>query len=87
LNTAFITSIGGLKTPDNVEAAELYVRRPAPSKDTHHLLGGHAHRLDREFAPTHVEEVFQIWTQKIDHENIVETLLAKVMYLRNTGYV
>lgn len=32
------------------------------TKDAHHLLGGHAHRLDREFAPTHVKEVFQIWT-------------------------
>jgi hypothetical protein len=47
------------------------------------LLRRHANSLDGELAAAEVEEVFQVRTQEVNDENIVETLLSKMVDLRN----
>ena len=42
------------------------------------LNGGHAHRLERESASTHVKEVFERGTKKLHHESVVFTTRAKI---------
>ena len=54
--------------------------------DTHHLLRGHADRLDAELAAAHVEEVFEVGPEQVNDEDIVQTLLTKVVDLRNALY-
>lgn len=56
------------------------------NRDAHHLLGCHANGLDCEFTTAHVEQVFQVWSQEVDDENIVETLLTEIMHLRHASY-
>ncbi len=41
--------------------------------------------LDAELATAHVEEILERWTKQVDDENVVKTLLTKVVDLRNTG--
>ena len=53
--------------------------------DAHHLSGSHADGLDVEFSVAHVEKVFETRSQKVDDENVVQSLLAKVVDLRNAG--
>ena len=50
---------------------------------THHLPCSHAHRLDREFAPTHIEQVLETGSQQVNDQNIVQTLLTEMVYLRD----
>ena len=52
---------------------------------THHLPRSHADGLDRELAPAHVEEVLEIGSEEVDDEDVVETLLTKVVHLGNTS--
>jgi hypothetical protein len=52
---------------------------------THHLLSSHTDSLDREFTTTHVKEVLEVWAKKVDNEDIMETLLTKVVNLRHTS--
>jgi len=54
---------------------------------TNHLLCGHTNGLDAELASAEVEEVFKVRTQEVDDENVMETLLSKVVDLRNTDCV
>lgn len=54
------------------------------SRATHHLFGSHAHCLDGELASTHVEEVLEVGPEEVDHEHVVEALLAEVVHLRDT---
>lgn len=54
---------------------------------TYHLLCYHDDRLDGELAVAVVEQVFQAGTEEINHEYVVKTLLAEVVYIRNAGYV
>ena len=61
-------------------------RHDSRARVTHHLPCSHAHRLDREFAPTHVEQVLEAGPQQVDDQDVVQTLLAKVVYLRNTNW-
>jgi len=56
-------------------------------RQTHHLLSDHAARLDGEFSATHVKQVFERWTEQVDHEDIVKALLTKVVDLWNANYV
>jgi len=51
------------------------------------LLCGHTNGLDAELAAAEIEEVFQVRTQEVDDENVVETLLSKMVDLRNTDCV
>ena len=53
-------------------------------KKTCHLFRSHANRLDAELAAAKVEEVFQVRAQEVDNENVVETLLTKMVNLRYT---
>lgn len=50
----------------------------------HHLLCGHHDGLDGEFAPAHVKEVLERWAKEVDDKDVVQSLLAKVVDLRNT---
>lgn len=52
-------------------------------KKANHLLCRHANCLDAELAATEIKKVLQVWTQKIDDEDIVKTLLSKMVNLRN----
>ena len=51
----------------------------------YHLFGSHAYCLDCKFAPTHVEEVFQVGAEKVDNEHVVEAFLPKVVNLGDAG--
>jgi hypothetical protein len=51
------------------------------------LLRSHADGLDAELAATEVEEVFQVRTQEVNNEDVVETLLSEMVDLRNTDCV
>lgn len=55
-------------------------------KNADHLLRSHANSLDAELPAAEVEKVFQVGTQEVDDENVMETLLSKMVGLRNTGY-
>jgi len=44
-----------------------------------HLLGNHDDRLDGEATATVVKEVFERGSEEIDHKNVVEAFLAKVV--------
>ena len=48
------------------------------------MLCSHANSLDAELAAAEVEKVFQVRTQEVDDENVVETLLSEMVDLRNT---
>ena len=37
------------------------------AEQTHHLLRSHAYCLDREFAPTHIEQVLEAGPQQVNH--------------------
>ena len=52
-----------------------------------HLLCGHTNGLDAELAVAEVEEIFQVRTQEVDDENVMETLLSKMVDLRNADCV
>lgn len=54
-------------------------------KKVYHLLGGHAYSLDGELASTHIEEIFQVGTEKVNDQDVVETLLPKIIHLRHTS--
>lgn len=59
---------------------------PLKQRDwTDHLLGRHTNGLESEFPATHVEEVFEVGAEKVNDENIVKSLLAKVVHLGDTG--
>ena len=51
----------------------------------YHLLGSHAHGLDRELTATHVEEVLKVRAEQVDDEDIVQALLTEVVYLGDAG--
>jgi len=51
------------------------------------LPGGHADGLDVKFSAAHVKQIFETGTQKVDYEDVVETLLTKVVNLRDPGCV
>lgn len=54
-------------------------------KKTDHLFRSHTNSLDAEFAAAEVEEVFQVGAQKVDDENVVETLLTEMVDLRDAN--
>jgi hypothetical protein len=49
----------------------------------YHLPSRHTNGLDRKFPTTHVEQIFQTWSKKVNNENVVQSFLPKVVYLRN----
>jgi hypothetical protein len=51
----------------------------------YHLFGGHDYSLDTELAATHIKQVLQAGSEEVYYEDIVEALLAKMVYLGNTG--
>lgn len=56
-----------------------------PGSQAHHLLGSHDDCLDAELAPAHIEQVFKGRTEEVDHQYVVQTLLAEVVHLGHTG--
>ena len=63
------------------------VQDAVSGRNTHHLLSGHADRLDAELAVAHVEQVLQVGTEQVNNEDVVEALLTEVVDLGNTRYV
>ena len=57
------------------------VQDAVSGRNTHHLLSGHAHRLDRELAAAHVEEVLEAGPEEIDDEDVVQALLDEMVYV------
>jgi hypothetical protein len=51
-----------------------------------HLFGDHDHRFDGEAASAVVEEVFERRTQQVNDQNVVKTLLAKIIHIGNSGW-
>ena len=51
---------------------------------THHLACSHADGFDTKLAVAHVEEVFQVGTQEVDHQGVVQSFRAIVLNLRDT---
>lgn len=56
------------------------------NNETHHLPGSHAGSLDTKLAATHVKEVLHAGPEKVDDENVMETLLTKVVDLGYSGW-
>ena len=53
----------------------------------YHLLSYHDHGLDAEASVAVVEKVLQGWSEKVDNQDVVETLLAKVVDIWNASCV
>lgn len=51
------------------------------------MLGYHHDSLDRESSIAVIEKVFKRRSKKVDDENIVQTLLAKIVYVRYSGWL
>jgi len=56
------------------------------NEKTNHLLCSHTNSLYAELAAAEVEEIFQVRTQEVNDENVVEALLSKMVDLRNADY-
>lgn len=52
---------------------------------TDHLLGNHNYSLDRELPVTVVEQVLQTGAQQVNDQDVVQTLLAKIVNIRDPG--
>jgi hypothetical protein len=55
-------------------------------EQTHHLPRSHAHRLDCEFVPAHVEQVLEAGTQQVNNQSVVKTLLSEIVCPRDTSW-
>ena len=62
------------------------VQDAVSGRNTHHLLSGHADRLNAELAVAHVEQVLQVRAEQVNNEDVVEALLTKVIGLRDSGW-
>lgn len=51
---------------------------------THHLLRRHDDCLDAEPPATHIKQVLQARSEQVDHQNVVQALVSKVVDLRDT---
>jgi hypothetical protein len=64
----------------------LTLRSPAAVAGcTHHLLRHHDDRLDGESPPAAVKEVLERGAQEVNHEYVVEALLAEVVDVGDAG--
>lgn len=54
-------------------------------KTADELVGEHQHRLERELAAAEAEEVFQAWSEKVEHHGVVVALLTEPVDLRYAG--
>lgn len=52
---------------------------------THHLLGYHHNSLCGEAAVAVIEEILQRRTEKIDNEDVVQTLLSEIVDIGNAS--
>ena len=52
------------------------------SHAVYHLLSYHHNSLSRESSIAMIKEVFEGRPKKINHENVMQTLLTKVVYIR-----
>ena len=55
------------------------------SVETYHLLCYHDDCLDRKLPVAVVKQVLETWTEQIDHQDVVEAFLAKVINIRDPG--
>lgn len=55
------------------------------SRETDHLLGDHDYSLDGELPVAVVEQVLQTGAEEVDDQDVVQTLLAEVVDIRDPG--
>jgi hypothetical protein len=55
------------------------------SISTNHLLGDHNNGLGREPAVAVIEEILETRSEKVNDEDVVQTLLSKVVDIGDTG--
>lgn len=55
-------------------------------KRTHHLLRSHADRLYGELATTVVEKVFEVRSEEVDDEDVMESFLPEMVHLWYTDW-
>ncbi len=53
--------------------------------NAHHLFRCHTNSLDGELATAHVKKIFQVRAKEVNDQDIVKTLLTKMMNLWNTS--
>lgn len=58
-----------------------------PAERAHHLSCGHAHSFDRKLPSTHIEQILETWSEEVNDKDIVQALLSKMVYLRDSGCV
>lgn len=51
----------------------------------YHSLGYHDYSLDTELSPAEIEEIFQVRTEQIDDEHIVQAFLAEMIDLERNN--
>ena len=52
----------------------------------YHLLGHHDYGFGRESSVAMIEQVFQRGSQEVNDEDIVKTLLTKIIDIRDSSY-
>lgn len=58
---------------------------PKRASDSYHLLSHHDHRLYREPSVAMIKQIFERRTEEVDHQDVVEAFLAKVIDIRDTS--
>ena len=61
------------------QKAHQKARHNSAGEKTHHLPRNHAHRLDREFVPAHIEQILEAVPQQVNDQNVVQTLLSEIV--------
>ena len=56
------------------------------SVGTYHLLCYHDNCLDRKLPVAMIEQVLETGTEQVDHQDVVQAFLAKVINIRDPGY-
>jgi hypothetical protein len=54
---------------------------------TYHLTGSHTSSFDRKLSSAHIKEILQARAKQVDHENIVQPFLAKMIDLWDASYI
>lgn len=78
--------MNGLNT-GYLEEPNKYKRREGEGTATDHLAGSHTNSLGGKLSPAHVKEILQTWAEQIDDQDVVETLLAEMVYLWDASWI
>lgn len=70
---------------DSRQLQNVRLRRHCQRACTYHLLGDHDDRLDRELPVAVIEKILQAGSEEVDDQDVMQTLLAKVVDIRDSG--